>query len=193
VNEAASPRAIDPPTLTDGVVTLRLARPHDAVLLTEGLSDVGTAEWMLTVPHPFTPEDSVRWVEEEAPAGWREGTLLFLTIADAVDDAFLGEVGLTNVALADGRVEVAYWLAPAARGRGAMTRALRLVLAWAFDELGVVRVDWSARADNDASRAVAEAVGFRVEGVRRGRFLRRYDGARYDEQVAGLLRDDLVR
>ena len=104
MNEAASPRAIDPPTLTDGVVTFRLARPHDAVLLTEGLSDVGTAEWMLTVPHPFTPEDSVRWVEEEAPAGWREGTLLFLTIADAVDDAFLGEVGLTNVALADGRV-----------------------------------------------------------------------------------------
>ncbi len=190
---APGPAAIEPPTLTDGVVTLRLARPHDAAAMTEGLSDVATAEWMLTVPHPYRHEDSVRWVEDEASAGWRDRTLLFLSIADAADDSFLGEVGLTNLALQDGRVEVAYWLMPGARGRGAMTRALRLVLVWAFDELGVVRVDWAARADNDASRAVAEAVGFRVEGVRRGRFLRRYDGARYDEQVAGLLRDDLRR
>ena len=190
---ASSPAAIEPPTLTDGVVTLRLARAHDAAAMTDGLSEVGTVEWLISVPHPYDHAESVRWVEEVAPGGWRDGSLLFLSIADAADDSFLGEVGLTQVVLDEGRVEVAYWLMPGARGRGVMARALRLVLAWAFDELGVVRVDWAARADNDASRAVAEAVGFRVEGVRRGRFLRKYDGARFDEQVAGLLRDDFRR
>lgn len=188
---AAPQPPFQPPTLTDGVVTLRLARPHDAGPMTEGLSDVGTVEWLVSVPHPYDHQESVRWVEEVAPGGWRDGTLLFLTVADADDDSFLGEVGLTELALADRRVELAYWLAPWARGRGVMTRAVRLMLGWAFDELGIERVDWAARADNHASRAVAEAVGFRVEGVRRDRFHRRYDGARYDEQVAGLLRGEL--
>lgn len=189
--DVVTDRSIEPPTLSDGVVTLRLARPHDAEPMTAGLSDVGTVEWLVSVPHPYDHQESVRWVEEIAPGGWRDGTLLFLTVADTVDDSFLGEVGLTEIALADRRVEVAYWLAPSARGRGVMTRAVRLMLGWAFDELGVERVDWAARADNHASRRVAEAVGFRVEGVRRDRFHRRYDGARYDEQVAGLLRGEL--
>ena len=183
----------EPPTLTDGVVTLRLARPHDAEPMTAGLSDEGTVQWLISVPHPYDHQESVRWVEEVAPNGWRDGTLLFLTVADAVGDRFLGEVGLTHLALDEGRVEVAYWLVPEERGRGAVRRALRLMLAWAVDELGVVRVDWAARAGNEASRAAAEAVGFRFEGVRRGRFLRHYDAARYDEWVAGLLADELVR
>lgn len=182
-----------PPTLTDGVVTLRLARPHDAEPMTAGLREETTVEWLMSVPHPYDHEESVRWVAEVAPGGWRDGTLLFLSIADARDDSFLGEVGLTHVALDEQRAEVAYWLVPGARGRGVMTRSLRLVLGWAVDELGVVRFDWGARAGNDASRAAAEAVGFHFEGVRRGRFLRRYDGARYDEWAAGLLAEDLVR
>lgn len=182
-----------PPTLTDGVVTLRLARPHDAEPMTAGLAEEATAEWLLSIPHPYDHAESVRWVDELAPSGWRDGTLLFLTIADAHDDSFLGEIGLTHVALDQGRAEVAYWLAPAARGRGVMRRSLRLLLGWAIDELGVVRVDWAARAGNDASLAAAEAVGFRFEGVRRDRFLRHYDGARFDEWVGGLLREDLVR
>lgn len=190
--EQETGRALEAPTLTDGVVVLRLARPHDAEPMTEGLSDAGTVEWLISVPHPYDHQESVRWVEEIAPGGWRDGSPLFLSIADAADDSFLGEVGLTHVALDEGRVELAYWLHPAARGRGVMTRSVRLLLAWAFDELGVVRVDWGARAGNDASLAVAEAVGFRFEGSRRGRFLRLYDRARFDEWSAGLLREEFI-
>jgi RimJ/RimL family protein N-acetyltransferase len=181
-----------PPVLTDGVVALRLAVPSDAEAMTAGLSDVGTVEWLISVPHPYDHQESVRWVEGEAANGWRDGTVLFLTIADAVDDRFLGEIGLTHLALEDGRAEVAYWLVPEERGRGAVRRALRLLLPWAFEELGIVRVDWGARAGNDASLAAAEAVGFRFEGVQRGAFLRRYDGARFDEWRAGLLREDFL-
>ncbi|HET7901167.1 MAG TPA: GNAT family N-acetyltransferase [Candidatus Nanopelagicales bacterium] len=187
-----SNRTLTPPTLTDGVVTLRLARRSDAEPMTAALSEENTVRWLLSVPHPYDHAESLRWVDEIAPNGWRDGTLLFLTIADADDDAFLGEVGLTHLALEDQRAEVAYWLVPEARGRGAVRRALRLLLAWAFDELDLVRIDWGAHAGNVASRAAAEAVGFRFEGTRRGRVVRRYDGARLDEWCAGLLREDFV-
>ena len=103
-------------------------------------------------------------------------TRLTFSIVDSATDAFIGEVGLHHVDAAARRAEVGYWLSPEARGRGAMQRALRLLLAWAFETLGLERVDWSAVADNAASRATAEAVGFRYEGLRPHRLLRTSDG-----------------
>ena len=48
--------------------------------------------------------------------------------------------------------------------RGAATRreAARAVAHWAFTGLGVERLEWCAEAGNEASRAVALAVGFRM-------------------------------
>jgi RimJ/RimL family protein N-acetyltransferase len=49
-----------------------------------------------------------------------------------------------------------------------MTAALRLVRDWAFDELGVQRLEIGADVDNIGSQRVALSAGFRREGVARG-------------------------
>jgi RimJ/RimL family protein N-acetyltransferase len=184
-------RPLTPPTLTDGVVTLRLAHDGDAVRMTEGLSLEDTVRWLMSVPHPYAHEESLSWVATVAPGGWACGELLFLSIADAGSGEFLGEVGLTHVDLDAHRAEIAYWLMPDARGRGVMRRALTLLMRWGFDALDLERLDWGAIAGNEASLATARSVGFQFEGVRRGGFLRRYDGLRADEWIAGLLRSDV--
>lgn len=184
---------MDAPILTDGVVTLRIADGRDVAPMTVALADFETSRWLGTVPHPFVEADSVVWIDELVPAGWESGTRLTFSIVDTARDAFIGEVGLHHVDAAARRAEVGYWLSPEARGRGAMQRALRLLLAWAFETLGLERVDWSAVADNAASRATAEAVGFRYEGLRPHRLLRTFDGTLHDEIVMGLLRSDWAR
>jgi ribosomal-protein-serine acetyltransferase len=63
--------------------------------------------------------------------------------------------------------EVGYWLAEPFTGRGLATGAAR----WAVDRLFAVeqlhRVEMQCGVENRASRAVAERLGFRPEGVRR--------------------------
>ena len=71
---------------------------------------------------------------------------------------------------------------------GIVERALRLVVAWAFDELAVQRVE--ARipdADRSAVRAALRA-GLRKEGVARGALVAA--GERVDTMVLARLRDD---
>jgi ribosomal-protein-alanine N-acetyltransferase len=191
--DADATTGFTPPRLTDGVVVLRLVAERDAPAMTAGLSEEGTVRWFPSLPHPWDPAETTRLIRDITPAGWRTGTELWLAIANPATDEFLGEVGLREVHLEARRGEIGYWLMPVARGRGAMQRALRLYLAWAFDELGLHRIDWTAMVGNRASRATAEAVGFRYEGTRRRRMHRRYDDTWHDEDVMGLLRSDWDR
>lgn len=54
---------------------------------------------------------------------------------------------------------IGYWLTTAARGRGTMTRANRLILLIAFEGLGLRAVDWTAAEGNDDSIAVMTRLG----------------------------------
>ena len=72
--------------------------------------------------------------------------------------------GTIELRLADGtpespgtRAELGYYAAPKARGRGYMTEALRAVLGYAFDPLGLglESVRWTALAGNEPSERVA--------------------------------------
>ncbi len=63
--------------------------------------------------------------------------------------------------------KVGYWLAEWANGRGLMTRAVRAVLRYVFEDLKLNRVGLEASPGNLKSKAVAERLGFTFEGVRR--------------------------
>jgi len=57
--------------------------------------------------------------------------------------------------------------AAALRGRGLGHEVTRLVLAWAFDMLGVHRVELEVLATNSRAIHCYLACGFRQEGIRR--------------------------
>jgi RimJ/RimL family protein N-acetyltransferase len=132
-------------------------------------------------------ERLVRFLE----ARRRDGRLLHLAIADDQTEAFLGEIVLflrTPEAAEVDIGEIAYVVAPNARGRGIASGAVTLLSAWAFERLGLARLQLSIRPDNVASRRVAEKAGYSYEGTLRSAKLIR--GTRVDSAVYGLLRDD---
>ncbi|MBC7814237.1 MAG: GNAT family N-acetyltransferase [Burkholderiales bacterium] len=63
--------------------------------------------------------------------------------------------------------EIGYWLTEEAVGHGLASRASRATLEYLFDELQLNRVEIRAAVDNTRSRAVAERIGFQLEGVLR--------------------------
>jgi ribosomal-protein-serine acetyltransferase len=62
---------------------------------------------------------------------------------------------------------IGYWLGAAFEGRGFMTAANRALVTHGFSELGLRRQTISAATGNTRSRAIAERLGFRLEGVLR--------------------------
>jgi RimJ/RimL family protein N-acetyltransferase len=148
------------PTLTDGVVTLRAHTAADLDGLLAFARDPETARWT-RVPRPYGPADARRWIEETVPAGWRDGTAARWVVE--ADGRFAG-----NVDVHRGTPPfVGFGLVPAARGRGLMSRALRLAARWAFAEAGLPVLHWWAQAGNLASWRVAHSCGFTFEGTRR--------------------------
>jgi RimJ/RimL family protein N-acetyltransferase len=99
---------------------------------------------------------SGRW-EDETGAGW----------ALERDGAVVGQLSLRSFEHGDGRSTVSYWVLPAARASGVATTALRTVAEWAFETLGLHRIEVDHSVDNPASCQVATRAGFRLEGVKR--------------------------
>ncbi len=83
------------------------------------------------------------------------------------DPAVLGRVALRAIDLAEGTAEIAYWVTPAARGRGTAVQAAIALSPWALDDLGLHRLDLQHAVANTASCRVAARAGYAYEGTRR--------------------------
>jgi RimJ/RimL family protein N-acetyltransferase len=148
-----------PPTLTDGVITLRPLRDTDVPAMVEACQDPEIPRWT-SVPSPYTPEDARRFLVIAASDA-AAGRGVALAVADA-DDRLIGTVGLMEIH--DGQAEIGYWIAAAARGRGAAARATVLLRDWAHTELGLHTVEVLPHRDNQPSRRAAERAGFTSTG-----------------------------
>ena len=121
--------------------------------------------------------------------GWADGSRAGFAIVDDDDGAFLGMCALIRIEWGASEAELGYVLAPPARGRGAAGRSIDLISRWAFDELGLARIEAVIDVTNDASLRVAERAGYRREGVRRSAYFK--DGVRADLAIYSLLPGEL--
>ena len=89
------------------------------------------------------------------------------TAVVAPDGALAGVAGFHAVNWGHRTTSIGYWLAEAHTGRGTMTLAVRALLDLAFGPWALHRVEIRAAPDNVRSRAIAERLGFRREGLLR--------------------------
>ncbi|HVL22884.1 MAG TPA: GNAT family protein [Thermomicrobiales bacterium] len=158
--------------------------------------------------HALRAEPSVR---AHQPIAQRPPEELRATIedraADALDATFTGKaqwviladnapagwIALDVTSREHGIASIGYSLAPAFRGRGIASGALRQVVALAFDPAGLAlhRLEANVAVANVASQRVLQAAGFAREGIARG--LLRIDGAWVDHERYGLLNTDITQ
>ena len=175
----------DVPVLADDVVTLRAHTEADIDPAYAMCQDPEMQRWT-TIPVPYLREHAVGFLTEIIPNGWRDGGMWAWAIE--YDGQYAGTIDLRD---GEGGVgEVGFAVAPEVRGAGVMTRALKLVVRYAFDVLGWDRVIWRAFVGNWGSRRVAWKTGFRglvvVPGGGKSR------GVRHDEWVATIGKNDAL-
>lgn len=173
--------------IADDAVRLRLRADSDTPAVIEACQDPEVVRWT-RVPEHYDERAAEEWLSE-SNAQRERGEGLHLVIADAESDALLGSIGVHHIDRVEGRCDIGYFLAPWARGRGVMTRAVQLLSRWIFQAFPVDRIEITIEPANAASRAVAERAGYTLEGV-----LRSYTvikETRRDMAIYSLLRGEL--
>lgn len=104
----------------------------------------------------------------------------------------IGHIRLQGHVEADQRAALAVGIDdPRQLGKGLGTEAIRLVAAYAFDELRLRRLSLRVLAFNERAVGAYESVGFIIEGRERRAAL--IDGERHDDIIMGLLDDEFIR
>lgn len=122
-------------------------------------------------------------------AEWRDDEGYSFLAFDRASDALVGGIGLSNVRRGVAQTAtLGYWVgAPFAR-QGYIGEATRLVVEFAFNQLGLHRVEAACLPTNQPSRGLLEKTGFQHEGYARGYL--RIDGAWRDHVLYAVLRTD---
>lgn len=154
--------APDPP-LQAGVLLLRRWRSEDAAALLDAFTDPDVLASSWAAERSYTPADAVTFVRD-THAAQLAGQELQLAVIDAGSDRLWGCVSVHAVDQDRGTAAIGYWLISAARGQGLATTAVALLSDWAFDVLGLQRLELTCGPDNLASQAVARRTGYHLEG-----------------------------
>jgi RimJ/RimL family protein N-acetyltransferase len=153
----------EPPLADEAVQLVPLEARHEADMA--AVAEDPDIRRFTYVPTEPPPGFAARWVERYAE-GWRDGTRAGFAIETPTGE-FLGLALVVSLDLEARQAELGYLVAPQARGRGAATRAVRLLTGWGFDELGLLRIELRIDARNTGSELVAERAGYTREGVLR--------------------------
>jgi ribosomal-protein-serine acetyltransferase len=145
--------------LRDDVVTLQPPSEGDAPEIASAVrASLDTlTPWMPWATPAYSADTAVQWMTAARAGGQQP-----FVIRDP-NGAIVGACGLQQADVANRCIQVGYWLATAHTGRGYMTRAARLVIAYALGELGYHRVEILISVENLRSQRVAERLGTRLE------------------------------
>jgi len=142
-------------------VWMRQCEAGDAAALLIVLGDPAARQYF---PEPLTKALVVNWIESNRQRYRENDGGLWAMILKETGEV-IGDYELIRRGSTDGvTIEAAYHVRVDMRGRGYATEATRCCSTYAFKKLDADEVSMFIRADNLASRRVAEKNGFRVVG-----------------------------
>lgn len=178
------------PTLTGENVVLRpFILEQDAPALRAILQD---PEVFRLTGGGHGPGELPEWDDEAEAPFWswystrnEQPDRLDLAVVDQATGQCVGEVVLNDVSTGNLSCGFRTLLGPAGRDRGLGTEAVRMIVGYGFERLGMHRIALEVYAFNPRARHVYEKVGFVAEGVLRDAL--RWDGRWIDATVMSIL------
>jgi RimJ/RimL family protein N-acetyltransferase len=167
-----------------------LAPAHEPGLLAAA-GDAGMFEWM-PVDMASSPDALRQWLHTalKAAAAGREAPFAILS---ASDGEVLGSTRFLEVRPEHRRAEIGWtWVTRRAWGTGVNVETKLLLLAHAFERVGLRRVEFKTDARNARSRGALNALGASFEGILRKHMVVRDDGER-DSAYYSVIDDDWPR
>ena len=159
-------------TISTDRLVLRPLEEADEPALTEMMRDELVTAWT-AAPVPYGESDAREFVRRRAPAMRTEGEGAAFAVVEFLTQRL---VGLLQLRRTDWRVlatEVAYVIAPWARGEGYASESVLALAQWLFHDQKFERLELRTPADNTAAQQVAQKLGCISEGVLRNAWIAR--------------------
>ena len=176
------------PVLKGKGITLRELRVSDATSLLALLTTEEVTRFIS--PPPTTIEGFerfIQWAQREREAG---RYACFAVVPDGYDTA----IGLFQVRQLDPMFGTAEWgfaLGSAFWGSGLFVKGAELVIDFAFDVIGVNRLEARSAVENGRGNGALRKIGATQEGILRKSFLR--NGRYLDQSLWAILPEDRLR
>ncbi len=139
--------------------------------------------WLNWVAKTTRPEHSLEFIQQaQQQRHNQEALALGIFYANAI----VGGIGMHDWDQKTGIAQIGYWISKDYEGKGIVKASVRGLVDYLFGTIGLNKIEIHFVPANKRSAAIAEQLGFRVEGVLRHRVLR--NGRVEDLVVTGLLK-----
>lgn len=173
------------PVLASGGVVLRQLKPSDAAALFLLLGSEEVARFISPPPTTLAGfEQFINWGIERQ----RQGKMALFAVTLHGSDVAVGLFQVRSLDPGLGTGEWGFALGSPYWGTGLFSRSAALALGFAFETLGIVRLEARSMVANDRGNAALRKMGATAEGVLRQSIDK--GGRRHDQYLWSLLADD---
>jgi len=174
--------------IVDKDILLRVVEPKDAAPIFNTIDNERDylKEWLPFVEETHDISYTKTFIEHTIAADSSD-----LTFTISYKNQFVGIIGMKDTDMGNRKTEIGYWLSEKFQHKGIVTRSCRALTEYAFNEINLHRIQLKAATQNFKSQAVAERLGFILEGIERDGELHSYGFV--DLKVFSLLKEDLFK
>ena len=176
--------------IADRAACFATARYTDAAVVQKLAGDRDVALQTMNIPYPYKDGLAEQWLSTLADQFVEGKQAAFAIVARANDKPegeFIGAIGLM-IEPDHERAELGYWVGKPYWGNGYCTEAVRAILAYGFEQLGLRRIQAWHFFRNVPSGRVMRKIGMTHEGHLRQHIKRGNEV--HDVEVYGILRSE---
>ena len=162
------------------MITLEPIDPLNSDFYRDSRNDYSIRKWCRQIGL-ISQSDQEHWMQKQA----MDPTIQMYEVC--YDGTPVGMTGLTSIDLVHRRAEFSLWIAKEYQKCGHGKKALELIIAFGFNELGLNSI-WGESFDGNPAMKMFESLGFVKEGVRRQFYFK--EGKFIDAHLFSLLRSD---
>ena len=156
--------------------------------LVDGLNNINVSKWMAFVPFPYTKKDARDFINNSI-----ENNLYNFAIVLKKENKVIGGTQYRNIDLFQGTASGGIWINEKYHGHGYGSEAWGARIKYAFEELGLRRLENGFFEGNERSWNMQRKFGYKHEGIRRKKYKCMSTGKIVDEHVTGLLKEEWIK
>jgi ribosomal-protein-alanine N-acetyltransferase len=149
------------PTLQTRRLVLRPFAASDAPVVRRLAGEKDIADTTLNIPYPYPDGAAEAWIATHSQR-FADGVSAIFAIVDRHSRSLIGSIAL-EISAEHAMAEMGYWIGRSYWNQGYCTEAAKALLGFAFDELGLNRVQARHLARNPASGRVMQKIGMSHE------------------------------
>ena len=159
--------------------------------LIEGLNNINVSKWLAAVPYPYTKKDAEKFIDYAKQLD-KDSKGMMLAIVLKENNKVIGGTSIESINKKDGTAGGGIWLNEKYQKNGYGTEAFSTRIKYAFEVLGLRRIENGYFSGNEKSKNMQHKLGYKDEGIRRKKYLCLATNEYTDECITGLLKEEFI-